>query len=236
MASIASVALLASCSSNDTTATVPSSTNAAIAPTAPTTMRSTTTVDVVPDSPPDNSPPASTTTTADVTDSSAATTLAPPTSPPPTTVPGEVFESVEEEIAARYVGFWDARFVVNSADAVGEPSDPRLAEYATGAQLEQVMADTQRFAEQGLRLARPPQPADFRQVEVVSIDGDTAMVQECYVDDGLLVDRTTGDVVNDAVSTHNVSATMHRIDGVWKVEAARLIQRWEGVEGCALAS
>lgn len=153
----------------------------------------------------------------------------------PTTAPTEAFGSAEEEIAARYVGFWDARFAVNSADVVGDPNDPRLAEYATGAQLEQVMADTQRFAEQGLRLARPVQPVEFRQVEVVSIDGDTAMVQECYVDDGLLTDRATGDVVNDSVSTHNVSATMHRIGGVWKVEAARLIQRWEGVEGCALA-
>ncbi|HRW42149.1 MAG TPA: hypothetical protein P5193_11430, partial [Microthrixaceae bacterium] len=66
--------------------------------------------------------------------------------------------------------------------------------------------------------------------------GDRAVVQECVVDDGLVVSRDTGEVVDDSVSTHNVQAEMLRVDGVWKVSEARLLQQFEGVAGCALAS
>ena len=50
------------------------------------------------------------------------------------------------------------------------------------------------------------------------------------------VKRFAGEVVNGEVNTHNVQAEMTRVDGVWKVSAARLLQRFEGVAGCALAS
>lgn len=44
----------------------------------------------------------------------------------------------------------------------------------------------------------------------------------------------TGEVVNDAVATHNVRGELVRLDGAWKVSSTRLVQRWEGVAGCAL--
>ena len=44
-----------------------------------------------------------------------------------------------------------------------------------------------------------------------------------------------GEVFYDEVQL-NVQAEMTRVDGVWKVSAARLLQRFEGVAGCALAS
>lgn len=180
-------------------------------------------------------PTTSTTTTA----STAAVPSTPTTvttSPPATLAPVTPPEpgSLEGEIVGRYVGFWDARFAVNSGDAPGDPDDPRFVEYATGRQLEQVRQDTEWFRDQGHRLDHPDSPIGFRHVEVVSIEGDVALVQECVVDDGLVVVRASGSVVDDEVWTHLVSATMHRLDGVWKVEAARLIQEWEGIAGCAL--
>ena len=71
---------------------------------------------------------------------------------------------------------------------------------------------------------------------MIEIDGDRAVVQECVVSDGVVVRRDTGEVVNDEVNTHNVQAELTRVDGVWKVSSARLLQRFEGVAGCALAS
>jgi hypothetical protein len=61
-------------------------------------------------------------------------------------------------------------------------------------------------------------------------------VQECVVADGVIIRRDSGEVVNEEVATHNVRGELVRVDGVWRVSSARLVQRWEGVAGCALAS
>ncbi len=88
------------------------------------------------------------------------------------------------------------------------------------------------------RLAlRRPEGAPVRSsVKVVKVAGDEATVQECVVDDDVVYRYTTGEVVNAAVATNSVEGTMRRVGGVWKLAAARLIQRWEGVAGCALSS
>ncbi len=46
----------------------------------------------------------------------------------------------------------------------------------------------------------------------------------------------TPEVINDVVATHNVRGELLRVDGVWKVSSARLLQRFEGVAACALDS
>jgi hypothetical protein len=81
-----------------------------------------------------------------------------------------------------------------------------------------------------------PARANVQRVKIVSVDGDHAVVQECVVSDGVIVRRDTGEVVNDDVATHNVRGELARVDGVWRVSSAQLVQRWEGVAGCALGS
>jgi hypothetical protein len=68
------------------------------------------------------------------------------------------------------------------------------------------------------------------------VNGDQAVVQECVVSDGVIIRRGSGEVVNDEVTTHNVRGEMQRVEGVWRVSAAQLVQRWQGVAGCAHAS
>lgn len=133
-----------------------------------------------------------------------------------------------------YVGYWDARFVANSG--VPNPQHPALAQYATGRQLEAVIAETRENLDTGRALQASPNPVNFRRVTVVSVDGDSAVVQECFVDDGQVIERATGRVLNDTVATHSVQADLLRIDGQWRVSVATLVQRWDGVAGCALAS
>lgn len=145
-----------------------------------------------------------------------------------------VGKSVEDEIIARYLGFWDARFAANSG--VPNPDDPALREFATGEQLETVVNETRDNLAQGLAFRRAASPSDIQRVTVIGIDGDHAVVQECVVADGVIVRRSTGEVVNDDVATHSVRGELLRVDGVWKVSSAHLIQRWEGVAGCARAS
>lgn len=167
---------------------------------------------------------ASTETTADTTTTTTAGGSA-------TTAPGT---TPEQEVIDRYVGYWNARFNANSG--VPNPEDPALREFATGRQLDAVITETQSNLDEGLAFERAADPHDFQRVTVVELDGDRAVVQECVVADGVVVRRDTGEVVNDEVNTHNVQAEMERVDGVWKVSEARLLQRFEGVAGCALAS
>lgn len=170
----------------------------------------------------------STTTTTSV-DTTTTTSSVPRTS---TTI--DRATNPEEEVIDRYVGFWVARLEANSGTP--DPSDPALAEFATDEQLDRVIAETQRTLDEGLAFEAPDDPADIQSVTVVSIDGDTAVVQECFVDDTVVIRRDTGEIVDDSVRTQNIRGTLRLIDGNWKVSRAELLQESEGVSGCALAS
>lgn len=170
-----------------------------------------------------------TTTTTTTVDTTTTTSSAPGTS---TTVDDAA--NSEEEIIDRYAGFWLARLEANSGTP--DPSDPALAEFATDEQLDRVIAETQRNLDEGLAFKAADDPADIQSITVVSIDGDTAVVQECFVDDTVVVRRDTGEIVNDSIHTQNIRGTLRLIDGTWKVSRAELLQESEGISGCALAS
>ncbi len=172
-----------------------------------------------------------TSTTASTSSTSRDTTTTTTEATPVTTAPGT---TAEQEVIDRYVGYWNARFNANAG--VPNPEDPALRDFATGRQLDAVVAEPQSNLDSGVAFERAAEPHNIQRVTVVEIDGDRAVVQECVVDDGLVVSRDTGEVVDDSVSTHNVQAEMLRVDGVWKVSEARLLQQFEGVAGCALAS
>lgn len=163
------------------------------------------------------------------------------TTTPPTTTAGSsptasttASEPGQQPIVDAYIGYWDARFAANTGTP--NPADPALRRYATGAQLEAVVAETQENLDAGRAFQARPNPANYRRVTVVSVNGDSAVVQECFVDDGLVIDRATGGVLNDTIATHSVRGELRKVDGEWRVASTSLLQRWEGVSGCALAS
>jgi len=170
-----------------------------------------------------------TSTTRRSTSISTSTTASPTTS---TTGSTAASSPEEQEVIDRYIGYWQARTAANTG--VPNPSDPALAEFATGEQLAAVVAETQSNLDNGLAFRPAERPANFREVRVVSITGDAAVVQDCRVDDEVVYRRDTGEVVNDTVATHNVRGELTRIDGRWRLARAELVQRWEGVGGCAL--
>ena len=170
--------------------------------------------------------PATSTTTSRVRSSTTSTSEGTAT----TTTMGA---TIEQEIQARYIAYWDARFAANQAPP--NPDFPGLADHATGDQLAAVVEETRRNLDEGLALRAREEPSATRTVRVVSVSGDEATVQECVVDDGIVYRFRSGEVVDDMVATHSVEGSMRRVDGVWKLARARLVQRWEGVAGCALA-
>lgn len=183
----------------------------------------------------DSATPSTSTTTASRSSTSAATTgstSTPDSTTPSTSSPGG--QTVEEEIITRYTAYWDARFSANSGTP--NPDDPALREYATGDQLDAVIAETRANLEQGLAFRPAEDPVGIQRVNVLEVQGDHAVVQECVVTDGVIFRRDTGEVVDGEVYTQNVRGELQQVDGVWRVSSARLIQQWEGVAGCAHAS
>ena len=177
---------------------------------------------------------------AESTGTSPATSRDTTTTPPTTTAGSSPTASTtasepgQQPIVDAYIGYWDARFAANTGTP--NPADPALRRYATGAQLEAVVAETQENLDAGRAFQARPNPANYRRVTVVSVNGDSAVVQECFVDDGLVIDRATGGVLNDTIATHSVRGELRKVDGEWRVASTSLLQRWEGVSGCALAS
>jgi hypothetical protein len=140
--------------------------------------------------------------------------------------------SVEEQIASRYVAFWEARFAANQNPP--NPDDPRLAEYASGEQLQNVVSETRARRDDGLALRAPDPSVTSHNVQVISVEGESAELQDCFVNDGVLYNAATGEIVDDSVVTRSVSAVLVIEGGVWKLARASVIQEWEGVAGCAL--
>lgn len=142
--------------------------------------------------------------------------------------------NAEEQVVERYLAFWDARLEANNEPV--NPDHPGLREYATGEQLDQVLLETTQRRDQGLAIRRAADPVGEHRVEVLGIDGETATLQDCATDDDVVYRVATGEVVNDRVATLNVEATMRVVDGEWKLARTRVVQRWEGVAGCARSS
>lgn len=110
-----------------------------------------------------------------------------------------------------------------------------LAEFATGPQLDNVVAETRRRLDDGLALRSADPSKTSHDVTVIRQTGDRAELQDCFVNDGIVYRTDTGEVVDDSVVTRSVSADMVLVDDVWKLERATVVQQWEGIAGCALA-
>lgn len=174
----------------------------------------------------------SSTTSSSTTSTTTTTTTEQTTSS--STSPEDDAAALEAEITDRYLAFWEARFDANTEPV--NPNDPRLAELATGAQLDNVVEETKQRADAGLALRRPEDSLTERRPRVVELDGDEATIQDCAINDSIVYRVDTGEVIDDSVVTRSVSATMRLVDGQWRLEATRELQKWEGVAGCALAS
>ena len=160
----------------------------------------------------------------------ASTTSSAPTSALATT---STTQDAATEIVARYQKFWEARFDANQPPP--NPDFPALAEYATGQQLDQVKSETRTNLRESLAVRHASNPVRRSSVKVIQIGSDEATLQECVVDDDVVYRYSNGEVINAGVATHSVEAKMRRVSGVWKLASARLLQRWEGVAGCALS-
>jgi hypothetical protein len=137
----------------------------------------------------------------------------------------------EQAVLDAYHAGWDA---YTAASDPADPEFPGLAETSTGPALQQAQEQLTAYQITG-RVGRYPQGsiAEHR-AEVVSVRGDEATVRDCNIDDGQLVIAATDEVVNDLVATVLFEASMVVEDGRWKVRSLKVVEKWDGVAGCAL--
>lgn len=142
--------------------------------------------------------------------------------------------SGDEAIAERIRDYFDAREVANAASGP-DPAHPALAETATGVELANLVEETTARRDAG-RAIRPGEQ-DLAAIRVGSVVfGElVASAAVCSIDDGVVFDVASGEVVDDSILTHSYTVELAVAEGKWKVSRIARVQQWEGVAGCAMA-
>ncbi|MEW6470653.1 MAG: hypothetical protein AB1679_00075 [Actinomycetota bacterium] len=154
--------------------------------------------------------------------------VSPETQPtqPATTVTTAAKPTVESEVLAAYRAFWDAYLA--AADPMN-PEDPRLAERATGGELETVQKAflARRSAGEVIRgtLDLAPRVASVRP------DGAAATVTDCYADHTGVYDAATGARKDSESGVRHLVTVEMVLQGTWKVSSVTLER-----DGCTPAA
>ncbi len=135
----------------------------------------------------------------------------------------------EEAVLAALDGYWDAWIEANDPPAPGHPG---LERYATGLALETALGAIENNQAFGYSLRLPEPTVSATEVQIVEVDGDTARVVACEIDDGLKLRSDTGAVVNDQVVSRLAEYRILRVEGSWKVERSDFLRTEEGGGGC----
>jgi hypothetical protein len=125
---------------------------------------------------------------------------------------------------------------VGSTVAVNDPPDPThpdLARYRTGVVLANAVATVRGNQRLGIAYRSAQGTRAAHQATVVELTAKAAVVRNCVVDDTQQVSMADGHVLNDATATKLFETKLELVDSSWKVAENSLLERWEGVGGCA---
>ena len=136
---------------------------------------------------------------------------------------------VNADVTKAYLAYWDMYFRVNDPP---NPDDPQITELTTGPALPALLDIIHTNASQGLVFRLPANGVGKHTVKVLSVDGTTATLQDCSVDDGQVIRASSGEVVNGDVVTKLINATLTNDSGQWKVSQYDFVQRTPGVAEC----
>ena len=146
-------------------------------------------------------------------------------------VPAPNTDREREAVVEAVLGF--ARIAHEANDPVPNPNHPQLATYATGRALESLTSSARENQVKGIGVRKAPNSRTQHKIEVLSVTGSAATARDCSVDDGLVVELSTGRVLNADVVTRLETVFLTKEGDRWKVSAIQVDQRWNGVAGCA---
>ncbi len=132
-----------------------------------------------------------------------------------------------------YQSYWSMVLRVNDPP---NPADPEIPQRTTGDRLAALITLIQQNAMEGKSYRLPPDAKYEHDARVVSVAGDRAVVSDCNVDDGLIVNTATGEVVDAQVVTLSIEARLTRENGLWKVVSIDITDQQQGVAACAGSS
>jgi hypothetical protein len=145
-----------------------------------------------------------------------------------TTSTAIVDERVAVEAAYRSaIAAFEAALTNPSADS------GRLAAWWADPALSAARSQVNTWAGFGQALRYPEGSRRSLDVLSVSVAGDSATVTACFVDDGQVIDASTGRVLNDKVATVVESAVLHQAHGGWVLTERAQLDRSEGEQACA---
>ena len=146
----------------------------------------------------------------------------PSTDDPTTTAP-----SVEAEVEAAYLAYWEMNERLAGAP---DPTDPEIERLSMGSAKDRLVSGITGFVTKG-------QTVRFNDAyahEILSIDlmGDKAQLRDCYVDDATVLDADSGEEIESATSTLYLAATLTLTPEGWKVSRVERLNLWDGVRPC----
>jgi hypothetical protein len=139
----------------------------------------------------------------------------------------------EEAAKAAYLAYYEAFF-----EAAAEPVNPQLSELQrlmTGDQQRIVTRNLEDMRARGLATRLPPDSKLRQDPRVVMLRADGSVeVTSCEVDDSVVYEVDTGAVVNDAVVTNVITATLVEVRGQWKIAFSERTKTSPGIVKCAI--
>jgi hypothetical protein len=145
----------------------------------------------------------------------------------PTTDRTTTTVSPEAEVEAAYLAFWD--MAVRLAESPN-PDDPEIAQRASGDALADLVNGLRALQSQNQHSEFGPEYG--HEVLSTEIDGETAIVEDCAVDDSKIVNVETGEIAVEGVGTQRLSVTLRRSDGDWVVDKFDQLDAWTGAVAC----
>jgi hypothetical protein len=133
----------------------------------------------------------------------------------------DVLDALNRALAAR-----------DEAAASGSPFTHGMASTHVDPYLSRVQTRIFDRARAGQRARYPEQSVNKVEPISVVMDGDRAVVAACSIDDAVIYEVDTGNVVNADVSTALVRYLLLRIDETWKVSEYEITSRKNGASTC----
>lgn len=139
-----------------------------------------------------------------------------------TTVP-----SVEAEVEAAYLAYWEMNERLAGAP---NPADPEIERLSMGTARDRLVSGLTGFVTKGQTVRF--NDAYAHDILSIDSDGDTAQLRDCHVDDATVLDAQSGEEVDSAIATNHLDVTLTRTSDGWKISRVERIGIWEGVTQC----
>jgi hypothetical protein len=146
-------------------------------------------------------------------DEGESTTTA-PSDDPSTDGPTTTAPSVEAEVEAAYLAYLD---MSDRLAREPDPQDPEIDERATGPARDMLVTSLTKMNEEGVHIEFGPSYS--HDVVNVEVSGETAVVTDCFIDEGFRVHDAAGERVEFPATQALHEVSMSSADGTWLVQS-----------------